>query len=50
MARYEDERKELLSMGVNVAFNYYSEVGSGFAAESQHLLESERPLDIASQV
>ena len=50
VARYEDERKELLSMGVNVAFNYYSEVGSGFAAESQHLLESERPLDIASQV
>ena len=39
VARYEDEREELLALGVDVAFNYYSEVGSGFAAESRHLLE-----------
>lgn len=38
VARYEDERKELLTLGVDVAFNYYSEVGAGFAAESRHLL------------
>ncbi|WP_430459871.1 cation:proton antiporter [Thalassolituus sp. LLYu03] len=38
VARYEDERKELLRLGVDVAFNYYSEVGSGFAAECGHLL------------
>jgi len=51
VARYEDERKELLELGVDVAFNYYSEVGSGFAAESRHLLESEKePLAIAQQV
>ena len=38
VARYEDDRQELLELGVDVAFNYYLEVGSGFAAECQHLL------------
>lgn len=40
VARYEDERQELLELGVDVVFNYYSEVGAGFAAESRHLVSS----------
>lgn len=39
VARYEDDRQELLELGVDIAFNYYLEVGSGFAAECQHLLD-----------
>jgi glutathione-regulated potassium-efflux system ancillary protein KefC len=38
VARYDDERTELLELGVDVAFNYYAEVGAGFAAECRHLL------------
>ncbi|MBM97343.1 MAG: potassium transporter Kef [Oceanospirillaceae bacterium] len=38
VARYEDERQELIDLGVDVVFNYYSEVGAGFAAESRHLI------------
>lgn len=38
IAHYEDERIELMELGVDVAFNYYSEVGAGFAEESRHLL------------
>ena len=38
VARYEDERQELLDLGVDVVFNFYSEVGAGFAAESRHLI------------
>ncbi|WP_221800594.1 cation:proton antiporter family protein [Oceanobacter mangrovi] len=39
VARYDDERSELMALGVDVVFNYYAEVGAGFAAESRHLLE-----------
>ena len=38
VARYDDERQELLNLGIDVVFNFYSEAGSGFAAESRHLL------------
>ncbi len=38
IAHYEDERQELMALGVDVAFNYYAEVGAGFAEESRHLL------------
>jgi len=38
LARYEDERKELIRLGADVAFNYYAEVGTGFAEESRHLV------------
>lgn len=41
VARYEDERQELMNIGVDVVFNYYSEVGAGFALESRHLLEGD---------
>jgi len=39
VAQHEDERKHLLQCGVDVAFNYYQEVGNGFADESRHLLD-----------
>ena len=39
IARYEDERLELIKLGADVAFNYYAEVGIGFADESIHLLK-----------
>ncbi len=38
IARYEDERQDLIKLGADVAFNYYAEVGMGFAEESRHLL------------
>lgn len=38
LARFEDERRELIELGADVAFNYYVEVGAGFAEESRHLL------------
>ncbi|MDX1452353.1 MAG: cation:proton antiporter family protein [Oleiphilaceae bacterium] len=38
IAHYEDERQELMELGVDVAFNYFTEVGAGFAEESRHLL------------
>ncbi|MEK9765066.1 MAG: cation:proton antiporter family protein, partial [Thalassolituus sp.] len=41
VARYDDERVELLELGVDVVFNYYAEVGTGFAEESRHLLNTE---------
>ena len=50
VARYDDEREELLRLGVDVAFNYYSEVGAGFAAESRHLLNRDDSLAVAQQV
>tara|TARA_R110002049_G_scaffold68557_3_gene177681 strand:- start:2369 stop:3931 length:1563 start_codon:yes stop_codon:yes gene_type:complete len=39
IARYEDERQELIKLGADVAFNYYAEVGVGFAEESINLLK-----------
>ncbi|MFV1873778.1 MAG: cation:proton antiporter [Oleiphilus sp.] len=39
IARYEDEREELIKLGADVAFNYYAEVGIGFAEESIHLID-----------
>lgn len=39
IARYEDERNELIKLGADVAFNYYAEVGIGFAEESINLLK-----------
>ncbi|MDP2506608.1 cation:proton antiporter family protein [Oceanobacter sp. 3_MG-2023] len=43
VARYDDECQELIDLGVDVVFNYYLEVGAGFAAESRHLLEEPAP-------
>jgi glutathione-regulated potassium-efflux system ancillary protein KefC len=41
VAKHEDEREALLDAGVDVAFNYYAEVGVGFADHVQ--LELEQP-------
>lgn len=38
VARYDDDRRALLAKGADVVFNYYAEVGAGFAAESRHLV------------
>ena len=37
IVQHDDERDKLLSHGADVAFNYYQEVGHGFAEESKHL-------------
>ena len=34
IARYDDEREELMQWGINKVFNFYSEAGVGFAEES----------------
>lgn len=39
IARYEDERLELLHYGIDHVFNFYTEAGTGFAEESLLLLE-----------
>ncbi len=38
IARHEDEKKKLLTAGVDEVFNFYAEAGAGFADESIHLL------------
>jgi glutathione-regulated potassium-efflux system ancillary protein KefC len=38
IARYEDERKQLIEFGVDSVFNYYVEAGTGFAEESLELI------------
>lgn len=43
IARYEDERHQLLEFGVSNVFNYYVEAGTGFAEESIHLLNQDKP-------
>ncbi len=41
IARYEDERQQLLDYGVDNVFNYYVEAGVGFAEESLNLIEQD---------
>ena len=38
MARFEDERQQLVSLGIDKVFNFYSEVGVGFADQSLSIL------------
>jgi predicted Kef-type K+ transport protein len=38
IAQYDDQQKELIAIGADMAFNYYAEVGTGFAEESAQLL------------
>jgi glutathione-regulated potassium-efflux system ancillary protein KefC len=42
IARYEDDRQRLLEAGVDKVFNFYTEVGVGFAEESLQLINSNR--------
>lgn len=39
IAHYDDEREKLVELGADIAFNFYSEVGAGFAEEAAHLIE-----------
>jgi predicted Kef-type K+ transport protein len=39
VTRYEDEKKILLNAGIDTVFNFYDEVGSGFAEESLELIK-----------
>jgi hypothetical protein len=41
IARYEDDRKKLLSHGIDKVFNFYTEAGTGFAEESLSLIDKE---------
>ena len=38
IARFEDDRQELLKTGADVVFSYFTEVGNGFAEEGNRLL------------
>jgi predicted Kef-type K+ transport protein len=40
IARYEDERAQLVEFGIDSVFNYYVEAGTGFAEESLALIKS----------
>ena len=40
IARYEDDRQRLLEAGVDTVFNFYTEVGVGFAEESLQLIDN----------
>lgn len=48
IARYIDEEKKLLSAGIDVVFNYYTEVGSGFAEQTIHYFDSNQ-IDISKK-
>ncbi|ALS98494.1 cation:proton antiporter [Lacimicrobium alkaliphilum] len=39
IARYEDERIEMIQHGIDHVFNFYTEAGTGFAEESLQLLK-----------
>jgi phosphosulfolactate synthase (CoM biosynthesis protein A) len=41
IARYEDDRQRLLEAGVDKVFNFYTEVGVGFAEESLQLINDD---------
>lgn len=43
IARYQDEREELLAAGIDNVFNFYTEAGTGFAEESLGLIRQDTP-------
>ena len=45
IARYEDEREQLIKFGVDNVFNHYVEAGTGFAEESMLLIQNENNKD-----
>ncbi len=42
IARYEDQREQLLQAGIDNVFNFYREAGSGFAEDSLQLIQQEK--------
>ena len=47
IARYEDERHQLVEFGVDSVFNYYVEAGTGFAEESLELIK-DKPSEVTA--
>ena len=41
IARFDDERKEIETYGVDKVFNFYNEAGVGFADESLNMIKAE---------
>ncbi len=41
IAKYEDQERELLKAGIDVVFNYYAKVGTGFAEQTLHLFDEQ---------
>lgn len=42
IARYEDEKKLLLEVGIDSVFNFFTEAGTGFAEESLMMIEGQK--------
>ena len=42
IARYEDQREQLLMAGIDKVFNFYREAGSGFAEDSLQLIQQSK--------
>lgn len=42
IARYQDEHQQLLDVGVDKVFNFFTEAGMGFADESMQLIQQSR--------
>ncbi len=40
IARYQDEHQQLLDVGIDKVFNFFTEAGIGFAEESLHLIKT----------
>jgi hypothetical protein len=47
IARFEDEREALVEAGIDRVFNFYAEVGSGFAEDSLSLLDDRAPASVS---
>lgn len=45
--KFDDEVKELRALGLDTAFNLYTEAGNGFAAHVNQVFQEQRP-DLAS--
>jgi glutathione-regulated potassium-efflux system ancillary protein KefC len=45
IARFEDDREALLSCGIDKVFDFFSEVGVGFAEDSLGLIDRKRQID-----
>jgi hypothetical protein len=43
IAKFDDEMKQLLSVGVHTAFDLYSEAGAGFADHVCNVFQQKRP-------
>lgn len=41
VAKYDDQESALLAAGIDVVFNYYAEVGTGFAEQTLHLFDEQ---------